>query len=105
MPDGGDVELHRLAERVEVLVLDGHLVADAGVVDQHADGAEALDGRGDQPLAILGQRQVGGDGERARQVVDERGQPVGAAGGDDDVGPDGVEHAGEAVAETRTRRR
>jgi hypothetical protein len=42
VPHGRDVELHGGAEVVELLLLDRDLVADAGVVHQHVDVAEAL---------------------------------------------------------------
>ncbi len=65
VPDGRDVDLHGLAEGVDVLVLHGHGVAHAGVVDEDVHGPAALDDLGHQPPALVGPAEVRGDGDGA----------------------------------------
>ena len=105
VPDGRDVHLHRLAERVEVLVLDGDVVADAGVVDEHIHGAALADGLGDQLLAGLGVGDVGRHDDSTIEVGGQRGEAVGTARGEHHSGPDGVEHAARTARRGRRRRR
>ena len=103
VPDRGHVELHRGAEGVEVLVLDGDRVADAGVVDEHLHAAESFDCVGDDPFAVVGQRQVGDDRQRAGERGGERLESVSAAGREDHGSARGVEDASEPVAQPRRR--
>ena len=103
MPDGGDVHLHGAPERVQVLVLDRHGVADAGVVDEHVDRPGWLDRLGDQPLPLLGDGHVGRHDDRAGEVGRQRLQPVGAASRQHHRGACRVEHPGEAITETGRR--
>ena len=99
VPHRRDVDLHGLAEVVHVLVLHGHRMAHPGVVDEDVHGPRALYHLGHQPLALVGQLRVRGDGDGAGQVADERGQALLTAGGHDDGRAGGVEHAGEALAQ------
>ena len=100
---GRDVHLHGAPERVQVLVLDRHGVADAGVVDEHIDRARLGHGLGDQPLALLGDGDVGRHDDRAREVGGQRLQPLGPPCRQHHGGAGGVEHPGEAVTETGRR--
>ena len=54
VPDGGDVDLHRPAERVERLVLDADDLGDAGVVDEDPDACR--NGRRSSPRSAHGRR-------------------------------------------------
>ena len=74
-------------------------MAHPGVVDEDVHGPAALYDLGHQPLALVGRAEVGGDGDGAGQVADERGQALLTAGGHDDGRAGGVEHAGEALAQ------
>ena len=77
MPQRGHVHLHRQAEPFERFVLDGHLVADAGVVDEHVDLTELLERFGDETLTVGLVGDVRGD---ARVIA---GQLVGRDARDD----------------------
>ena len=103
VPERRDVDLHHEAEPVDLLVLERHLLADAGVVDEHVDATELLDGRVDDAHPVLLERQVGGDDERPLQLGGERLQPVLAASDEDHRRADGVEDPGEALAESGRR--
>jgi hypothetical protein len=86
----------------------GHaLVGDAGVVDQHVDASEALDGRLHDPLGVLLARHVGRDGQAAAAgVLDQRDrvdEPLGPAAGHHDVGARLRASLREADAEPRGR--
>ena len=105
MPDRRDVDLHGLAEGVDLLVLHGHDVAHPGVVDEDVHGPEALDDLGHQPPALVGRAQIRGDGDRPGEPADQRGQAFLAAGGHDDGRTGGVEDAGEPLPPARSSRR
>jgi hypothetical protein len=99
MPHRRHVDLHGLTEGVEVFVLDGDLVPDTGVVDEDVDRTGPFEHLGHETLAVVGARQVGRDGQRARQLLDERVETVTPPRRHDHRGTSGVEHPGEALAE------
>ena len=57
------------------------------------------DGLGDELLAGSGVGHVGRHDDGTIEVGGQRGQAVGPARGEHNGGPDGVEHAGEPLAE------
>ena len=77
-PDQGghDVELENSTEVDRVQLFDGHVEALARVVDQDIDPAECLDRACHQAIELLGHRDVGGDGERARELPGQRLESV-----------------------------
>jgi hypothetical protein len=57
----------------------------AGVVDQHVDGAEPVDGRLDRRLDLLPAGDVELDDEQVVGLADGLGDGVGVAAGGDDI--------------------
>ncbi len=99
------VDVDDLAELLGGLAQRGHGRADAGVVDQHVDPAQALDGRGHQPVAVFRPGHVGLDGQaRAAGLLDQPTrllQPIRAPGADHHVGARLRQAPGEGHAEAR----
>ena len=92
VPDRGQVDLDRVPEDVERLVLDAHGVADARVVDQDVDGAVSLEDLADEPLAVERLGHVARDRRRAGKLGDERVEPVLPSRRDHDRRSGGMEH-------------
>jgi hypothetical protein len=103
MPDRGDVQLHRLAERVEALLLDGDALAHAGVVDEHVHTSRPVEHLAHDPLAVGLPRQVGSDHERIRELPGELLEPLDAPRDQRDTGSCSGENASEADPEPRRR--
>ncbi len=101
MPDRREVDLDRVPEDVERLVLDAHGVADPRVVDQDIDGAVLLEDLADEPLAVERLGHVARDRRRAGELGDERVEPLLPPRRDHDRRAGGMEHARESIAEPR----
>jgi hypothetical protein len=78
------VELEDGTQVNRVQLLERDMKALSGVVHQHIDRAVGVDGPGDQPPDIAGNGDVGGDGERARQLGGERLKTLGPPSGEHD---------------------
>ena len=78
-----------------------HGVADAGVVDQDIDGAVLLEDLADEPLTVERLGYVARDRRRARQLGDERVEPVLSSRRDHHRRAGGMQHAREPIAEPR----
>src|SRR5664280_1947866 len=95
------VELEDGPEVGRVQLLEGDVQALPGVVHQCVDRAVGVDGPVDQPVDLLGDGHVGGDGERARQLGGQGLQAFRSPGGEDDPGPEPAQQAGRGGADPR----
>ncbi|MEY3035287.1 MAG: hypothetical protein RLZ86_1909 [Actinomycetota bacterium] len=99
VPDGRHVDLHRLAEPIEVLVLDRHLVTDPGVVHENSRHADLGHGAGHESFTILGLAEIGLHGDRARQLGLECLEALSSTRRQHDRGSGVVQDSGEVRTE------
>ena len=102
VPDRGDVQLHHLRGSVsrsssstDTLWPMPALLTSTSTATEPLDRRRARRARGRR--RPTGRRRP----RRRRELVDQRREPVGPAGDHHDGRPDGVQHAGEPVAEAR----
>ena len=95
-PEGAvDVHVEDVRERVERHLVDADVRVGGGVVDEHVEPAEALDGRRDQGVDLVAHRHVA---DSPRDPVAVLGEPPG--GGLDAVGAAvGEQHGGAGLGE------
>ncbi len=101
----GQVGLDDLVPQLERHFVDRGAIGDAGVVDQHVDGAEALDRAIEQVLHRGFVGHVGRDRERfgahALELRHQRLEPLGAARGEHDLGALAGEDERTGLADAR----
>jgi hypothetical protein len=90
-----EVDVDDPTEVVDRLVLGCDGRADAGVVHQHVDATEALDGGGDEGLEISIDGHIARHRDCARQPLDEGLEAIESAGRHHDGRAGGVEDLGE----------
>ncbi len=101
VPQRRDVDLHRVAELFERLVLHANGLADTGVVDEDVDAPAPLDRFSDEPFAFVRVTDVGPDDDRTRQFRGESLEALDAPRRQHHLRAHGVQDTREVGAQPR----